>query len=66
MPKMKTNKVWPNGCVAAVVGQIMHASANRRHNLGNKPTEHKRRLRRETAVVMGNDAKRISRMAPYL
>ncbi len=66
MPKMKTNKSVAKRFRRSGSGKIMHSAANRRHNLGNKPTGHKRRLRREVSMISGNDAKRLSRMAPSL
>lgn len=66
MPKMKTNKSVSKRFRRTGSGKIVHARAYCRHNLTVKSADQKRRLRREGAVVSGGDARRISRMAPYL
>ncbi|MDM5147501.1 50S ribosomal protein L35 [Candidatus Persebacteraceae bacterium Df01] len=66
MPKMKTNKSVAKRFSRTGSGKITHARAYRRHILTKKSADQKRRLRRDPAVVVGADAKRILRMAPYL
>lgn len=66
MPKMKTNKSVAKRFRRTGTGKLVHASANRRHILTHKATSRKRRLRTDINVVGAGDAKRMSRMAPYL
>lgn len=66
MPKMKTNKSAAKRFRRTGSGKIARARANCRHIMTKKSTARKRRLRTELAVVTGADAKRISRLAPYL
>jgi large subunit ribosomal protein L35 len=63
---MKTNKSVAKRFSRTGSGKITHARAYRRHILTKKSADQKRRLRRDPAVVVGADAKRILRMAPYL
>ncbi len=66
MPKMKTNKSVAKRFRRTGTGKVVHARANRRHILTKKSPDQKRRLRCDTAIVGGADAKRIGQMAPYL
>lgn len=66
MPKMKTNKSTAKRFSRTGSGKIKRSAAYRRHLLTHKATKQKRRLRVGVAIVRGNDAKRVARMAPYL
>lgn len=66
MPKMKTNKSTAKRFKRTGTGKVAHARAYRRHILTKKSPDQKRRLRRDTGVVKGADARRVQRMAPYL
>lgn len=66
MPKMKTNKSVAKRFRRTGSGKIARAAAYRRHILTKKSAGRKRRLRTDFCVVCGADARRLSRMAPYL
>lgn len=66
MPKMKTNKSVAKRFRRTGSGKIAHAAAYRRHILTKKSPDQKRRLRTDASVITGSDAKRLTRMAPYL
>lgn len=61
MPKMKTNKSAAKRFRVTARGKVRHARAFRRHCLGHKSQDRKRRLR-ANGDITGQDAHRIGRM----
>lgn len=64
MPKVKTHKGSSKRFKVTGTGKVMASKANRRHNLGHKSANHKRRLRRDHELAKG-DAKHIAKLLPY-
>jgi len=64
VPKAKTHKGTAKRFKVTGSGRVTAQKANRRHNLGNKPANRKRRLRK-MAELGEADSKRVHKLLPY-
>ena len=65
MPKVKTHRGAAKRFKKTATGKIEHAKQGRRHFMAKRSRKRNRHLREE-GQLSGGDAKKISRLIPYL
>lgn len=64
MPKMKTKKAAAKRFSFTATGKIKFKRINKRHNMGNKSSKRKLKLR-SSGLVFSGDMKHVAECMPY-